>query len=224
MGLTKPKIVGGVSLPDLTDPAGASDILTGKEAIAEDGAILTGNHVCKQLHELFPALSNPAGAVDVASGKQFVDSAGAVVVGELSALTLPESVPETFTNDTEVTTTQSIATGTKTWRTVVSTDIGDAKNFIFVFAPHRDGARYIFTETEKVLEYSEKVLTTTYTYKYKLTLSDGTLTLVAMHSESSSVSVSKKYYCIIIIDFRTNVLCLKLNRCHDGMVEMKQAT
>lgn len=81
MGLTKPKIVGGVSLPDLTDPAAAADILSPKEAIAEDGAVLVGTHVCKQLHELFPALSNPAGAADVASGKQFVDSAGAVVSG-----------------------------------------------------------------------------------------------------------------------------------------------
>ena len=83
MGLTKPKIVGGVSLPDLTNPAEASDILTGKEAIAEDGGVLAGSHVCKQLHELFPALSNPAGAADVASGKQFVDSNGAVVSGTL---------------------------------------------------------------------------------------------------------------------------------------------
>lgn len=85
MGLTKPKIVGGVSLPDLTDPAAAADILAGKEAIAEDGAVLVGTHVCKQLHELFPALSNPATAADVASGKQFVDNTGAVVSGTLNA-------------------------------------------------------------------------------------------------------------------------------------------
>lgn len=48
MGLRKPDTVvsGGVTLPELSNPATSDQILSGFEAITEDGQKVTGNHEC----------------------------------------------------------------------------------------------------------------------------------------------------------------------------------
>lgn len=88
MGLTKPKkiVQSGVSLPTLSNPATAADIMKDKQAINQSGAVLTGNHVCKTLLELLPDMSNPATAEQILSGYQGVNDKGELVTGTLEAV------------------------------------------------------------------------------------------------------------------------------------------
>lgn len=81
MGLTKPKITGGVELPELGNPASAANIQSGYEAVDGSGNKITGTHTEASLTDLLPALSNPAGAANIQSGYNAVNNAGAVVTG-----------------------------------------------------------------------------------------------------------------------------------------------
>lgn len=72
---------GGVELPALVNPAAATDIVSGKEAIDGNGNKLTGTYTPPTLSDLLPALSNAATAADIASGKQAINAAGEVVTG-----------------------------------------------------------------------------------------------------------------------------------------------
>lgn len=81
MGLTKPKITGGVELPELSNPAGAANIQSGFEAVDGEGNKITGTHTEASLTDLLPAMSNPAGAANIESGYQGVNSAGQLVTG-----------------------------------------------------------------------------------------------------------------------------------------------
>ena len=205
MGLTKPKIVGGVSLPDLTNPAEASDILSGKEAIAEDGGVLAGSHVCKQLHELFPALSNPAGAADVASGKQIVDATGAVVSGTLEKLELPEYSLYMNTNYTSTTNTITVDGTTNFWTLGATFTFSKlAKISGFLAIGRTDGGNageevryHIFTKEETV-----KFPVTTngnhlYDRFYRVRIDGNTLYWELQQNSTSSKSTYNKIFCVV---------------------------
>lgn len=75
----------GVRIPELTNPAAASDILPGKQAIDQVGALLTGTSTAKEL----PALNNPALASDILPGKQAVNGYGGTITGTSTAKVLP---------------------------------------------------------------------------------------------------------------------------------------
>ena len=70
-----------VSLPELENPAGSEQILSGYQGIDSTGAVVTGAHTCKTLAQLLPSRSNPAGANEILSGYQGISSTGDVVSG-----------------------------------------------------------------------------------------------------------------------------------------------
>jgi hypothetical protein len=70
-------------LPELTNPATENEVLFGKEAINENGEVITGTY---EPYEL-PTLENPAASEDILAGKEAVGADGSVVVG---ALVMPE--------------------------------------------------------------------------------------------------------------------------------------
>lgn len=94
---------GGVNLPDLNSPATADEIFAGKEAIDENGNVLSGSFTIeKELSEqddlisqienalngkvvsggiILEALDNPATASDIASGKQAYSDIGELIIG-----------------------------------------------------------------------------------------------------------------------------------------------
>ena len=69
----------GTPLPPLTNPASASDILSGKEAYDDQGVKLTGSYTPTVL----PTLTNPASASDILSGKEAIDGQGQKITGTL---------------------------------------------------------------------------------------------------------------------------------------------
>lgn len=147
----------------------------------------------KTLTDLLPTLSNPATSADVANGKEFIDSTGAVVSGTLATMTLPDDVTETYTNGTKYSTAKGISNGTK-WIDIVSVDIGDAENFIFVCDGYDN--KIIFTETEKEYSYSYKSGFNTITWQKRLARSGTSLVLQAKHNAEYAVNASQSYYCI----------------------------
>ena len=195
MGLTKPKIVGGVSLPDLTDPAAAADILSGKEAIDEAGAVLTGSHVCKQLHELFPALTDPATAADVASGKQFVDSSGAVVTGSASVGGLDTTKSHELYGEFGGTTT-TVWNGQ--WNDMVDLQLPTKYNKFYAIVTISRGYVVIIDELEK-----EVSLSTSQGYSYKIKVGKGSYssssdTMLRVYATTKNTSFY--YTCAVITE------------------------
>lgn len=81
----------GVTLPVLTNPASASDILSGKQAIDKDGQTITGTSNAVVL----PDLSTPASASDILSGKQAINASGQTITGTISSLSSQTITPGT---------------------------------------------------------------------------------------------------------------------------------
>ncbi|MBQ7289025.1 MAG: hypothetical protein IJW78_04775 [Clostridia bacterium] len=81
MRFTKPHTGGGgLSLPDLNNPAGENQIAAGYEAIDENGNILTGVHECEGGVTL-PELDNPAKPDDILKGSEAIDENGNKIIG-----------------------------------------------------------------------------------------------------------------------------------------------
>ena len=76
--LFNPVVGGGIKLPSLTNPAAAADIMQNKQAIDQNGQIITGTKAP------LPTLTNPGTAGDLLSGKQLIGSAGNIITGTIA--------------------------------------------------------------------------------------------------------------------------------------------
>lgn len=108
----------GVDLPELSNPAVASDILSGKEAIDGVGSKITGtftieeelteqNDLISQIATLvatkanpqggvtLPTLTNPATASDILSGKEAIDKDGNKLTGAIPTQAAKTIIPST---------------------------------------------------------------------------------------------------------------------------------
>jgi len=80
------KSAGGITIPEMTNPASAENIDAGYEAADSEGNLITGTSTKKQI----PELSNPASAGNVDLGFETVDGEGNLVVGTSTKIQLPE--------------------------------------------------------------------------------------------------------------------------------------
>lgn len=78
MRFIKP-VSGGVELPELSNPAGASNIQAGYEAIGSGGEKITGTHEEAGL----PVLTTPAEARHIKRDKQVIDANGNILTGTM---------------------------------------------------------------------------------------------------------------------------------------------
>ena len=87
---------GGKPLPTLTRPAGAAQIISGYQAIDQEGALLTGTSTAKVL----PTLSNPASSSDIRQGKQAVSQSGSILTGTMPSGVIVQTCKVKFTAGT----------------------------------------------------------------------------------------------------------------------------
>lgn len=79
-------VVSGIQLPDLTTPAGSEQILSGYQAINEDGEILTGTIASRGAQTITPGTSNQTiAAGEYLSGTQTIAGDSDLVAGNIKS-------------------------------------------------------------------------------------------------------------------------------------------